>query len=370
MIKLWTLFIPILILAYFTQKNDEMLSERGKGKDKFFTCIIILVLVLFCGLRTFYNDTGTYRMMYENAESVKDYIKDPSNTFSQGWLFGLISSLFKELGFSFQDFLMLFSFLTVTPYVLFVRKYTPHFLIGVFLMFTTSFYTFTFAAMKQCAATAVCIMALDFAIRRKWVKYFLLIALASLFHPYAIIYALVPLMMFKPFTKRTYIYIAVFIAAGFGLEFLLKTVLDITDMMGANYDAETFVGEGVNIFRVLVSFVPLALGAIFKDVLFEDSSDTDNIMFNLAMLNALIMFVGLFGTANYFARLANYFLPAQVITLPWLLYKIGEKQKDDILKVLCVAGYTGYFIYDNTIRHIFDNEFAQISFLKYISSHF
>ena len=103
--------------------------------------------------------------------------------------------------------------------------------------------------------------------------------------------------------------------------------------------------------------------------MFAHSTRTENILFNMTMLNALIMFVGLFGTANYFARLANYFLPAQVIVLPWMLRKIGGKGRQ-VLTVMCIVGYTGYFIYGNLIQSVFDSSFSKIAFWQYIRSHF
>ena len=139
--------------------------------------------------------------------------------------------------------------------------------------------------------------------------------------------------------------------------------------MGATYDMTSFVGEGVNIFRVLVCFVPLFLSALYSRKLFGQTTRTDNILFNMSMLNALIMFVGLFGTANYFARLANYFLPAQVVVLPWILKKIGGRD-GQILTLLCIIGFAGYFMYGNMVQHVFDEKFAQITLWDYIASHF
>ncbi len=363
--KLWFLFIPILILTGIAQSRTKKLVEDGKKGDRFFTFVIIIVLTLFCGLRTFYNDTVTYRLMYEILPDVNQYISSPNYTLANGWGFGLVGSFLKQIGCTFQDYLMIFALLTVPSYVLFVKRYcSNYFLLGVFLMFTTGFYSFTFAAMKQCAATAICISALPLAEKKKWIPYLLLVILGALFHPYSVVYFIVPLMMFKPFTNRTYLYITAFIIAGFALDSLLGTVLNVTDMMGASYTEEEFTGEGVNAFRVIVSFVPLAMGMFYRHTLFEDSEPGEDMMFNLAMMNALIMFVGIFGTANYFGRLANYFLPAQVAVLPWMLNKINEDDSK-ILKPLCVVGYMGYFMYDNMIRHVFDQNFAQTDMIDY-----
>lgn len=369
MSKLWILLSFSLITAFFIEYRDNSLNRKNGGYDRLFTFMLILLLGTFCGLRTWYNDTVTYLQIFNGATSVSEFFSSGEIDIAHGWGFQFLTCLIKDLGFSSQDYLMLYAFLTVIPYVLFVRKYCPHFTFGVFLMFTTGFYTFSFAAMRQCMATGICLLAVTAAIERKWLRYILLIGLAVLFHPYSIIYLFVPLLIFKPWTWRTYFYVILFTLLGFGLESVLGTILDVTDMLGASYDETSFVGEGVNIFRVLVSFVPFILSIPYKNTLFRDTGRAENLMFNLAMVHALLMFVGLFGTANYFARLANYFLPAVIIVLPWMLNKVYYRHRF-FLKTSCVAGYLGYFYYGNAIQHSFDASFSQISLFSYISSHF
>ncbi len=366
--------LPILIfsicIAYVIEIRDRQLSiTKNKDHERLFTFLLIVVLAVFCGLRTWYNDTVTYIQMYEQAPYVDDFWDSSDAVLADGYGFGLLNSIIKTIGFSVQDYIMLYAFLTIIPYVLFVKKYCPKFMFGIFLMFTTGMYTFAFASIKQCMATGLCLLAVMAILDKKWIRYGILVALAFLFHPYSIVYILVPLMLFKPWSKWTYIYAIIFIIIGFMLEYLLGTILDITDLLGADYNEYSFVGEGVNIFRVIVSFVPLILSVFYKPMLFRDSTKNEDLMFNLAMLNALIMFVGLFGTANYFARLANYFLPAQVVVLPWMLNKIYYKHRP-FLKIFCITGYTGYFIFENYFRHNFDNQFSKINLWDYISSHF
>lgn len=370
MTKLWILLAVSLTMAWLTNYRDRHgLHRANNDREYLITWLLIVVLGFFCGLRIWGNDTGTYIMMYNQVPLWEDFEMNERYDFAAGIGFSALTSILKTIGFSSQDYLMFYAFATVIPYVLFVRRYSENFVFGVFLMFATGFYTFSLAAIKQCMATGLCLWALNFALDRKWLRFSLLIAAAMLFHPYAIVYAVVPLMMFRPFTRYTFIYVGVFVAVGFYLETLLGTVLDITDMMGAEYTAEEFLGEGVNLFRVAVCFVPLVLGAIYHRSLFENATKTDHLMFNLAMLNALIMFVGLFGTANYFARLANYFLPAQVIVLPWILSRVHRHDRG-WMTAACVAGYTGYFYYENAIIRPFDSGYAHMSLWEYLSDLF
>ena len=84
------------------------------------------------------------------------------------------------------------------------------------------------------------------------------------------------------------------------------------------------------------------------------------------MLNGAIKFVGLFGTANYFARLANYFLIFQSLSLPWMLKKIGGRD-GKILTILMVLGFAAYFYYANVIAIPFDQDFARLSLSEYLA---
>ena len=85
------------------------------------------------------------------------------------------------------------------------------------------------------------------------------------------------------------------------------------------------------------------------------------------MLNAEIMFVALFGTANYFARLANYFLPFQALAIPWLLRQLRYKERQKIT-MLAVIGYLLFFVYSHGISESFDIYYRRVEFWTYIKS--
>ena len=206
MTKLWILLAVSLPLARIIDRRDNNLRRRNIDRqERLITWILILVLGFFCGLRIWGNDTVTYLMMYDQLPLVSEYVSSGGYTFSGGYGFGFVASLLKTLGFSEQDYLMFFAFATAIPYVLFVRNYSKSMVFGVFLMFTTGFYTFSMAAIKQCMATGLCLMAVSCALDGKWIRYGLWIFAAVLFHPYALVYLLVPFLMFKPWGIRSFL---------------------------------------------------------------------------------------------------------------------------------------------------------------------
>ena len=194
----------------------------------------------------------------------------------------------------------------------------------------------------------------------------LCVLIAAGIHPYALMYLLVQLMTFRPWSRRTYLLLGLALLGGFLPRPLIGTLVDITTMMGEEYTVESFTQSGVNVFRVLVCNVPLVLSFLYRKKLFRDSTQAEDLIVNLTMLNGAIMFVGLFGTANYFGRLANYFLIFQSLSLPWMLKKIGGRD-GQILKVLLILGYVAYFWYANVINIPFDQDFARLTIRAYLA---
>ena len=318
------LVILMLITAALAWCADHVtmgpMNHAQRHRLVFCTLLIIILLAGFAGLRTQCNDTEAYRHAYELITEGSWKMTDKS--VGANPLFNWINYQLKICGVSTQ--------------------------------------------FKQAAAVGIAVITVTFALKRKWGFFIAGILIASLIHPYSLMYLLVPFMEFRPWTKRTYWMLAFSLAAGFLLRPLLGMVVNITTLLGEEYTISEFTGEGVNIFRVLVCNVPLVLSYIYRKKLFADSSETENLMVNLTMLNGAIMFVGLFGTANYFARLANYFLIFQSLSLPWMLKKIGGRD-GRILKILMVAGYLVYFCYENAINRPFDQDFARLSLSEYLN---
>lgn len=338
-------------------------NPKRRHRLIFCTLLIIILLAGFAGLRTHCNDTGAYRHGYELITESSWDATDKS--VGANPLFNWINYQLKMRGVSTQNFLMFWAFLTVSCYIIFVHGYSANYWLTIFLLFTTGCYTFAFAGIKQAAAIGIAVIAVMLALKKKWVPFVACVLAAALIHPYALMYLLVPFMEFRPWSKRTYWMLVIFLAAGFLLRPLIGTVVSITTLLGEEYTVSSFTGEGVNIFRVLVCNVPLVLSYIYRKKLFSDSSKAENLMVNLTMLNGAIMFVGLFGTANYFARLANYFLIFQSLALPWILKKIGGKD-GEILTVLMVLGFIAYFYYANVLAIPFDQDFARLNLSEYL----
>lgn len=364
-IKLIVLSVLMAWLIQYTYVGTPN-SLGTKSAHRIFGFILFAMMALFIGLRTHYNDTSTYRAGYAALQRFPEFWDGFQTKIGENPGFHITSGLLKTFGVSTQGFVLFFSAVTIGLFLLFLRWFSCNFTLTVFLFFMTGMYMLSAAAIKQNMAVAICLLALPFALRRKWVPFVLLIGFAATFHPYALMYLAVPLLTFKPWHGKTYLLLIGFVCAGFALESLLGSIIDITAMLGDEYSVESLQGEGINVFRVLVCNVPTFLTFVYQKELFYDSKPRDNLMINLCMINGAIMFVGLFGTANYFGRLANYFTIFQAIALPWIVSKLRDPKTRRLLTYAMVSCYAMYFLYSNTINGSFDMEFNRITLREYL----
>ena len=366
---MWELIpvVAICLTAAFFSDRFSRKDERLNGyayKEKFIWIIAIVASAIFAGLRTGYNDTGTYLETYDILTNSNFDFSDIKWNFGSNFGYNVVTITLKSLGFSNNGYLMVFAIVTYGIYIWFIHKYSTDFLMSMFL-FICLVFTFPLAAIKQCVAVAFCLVAVDKAINKKWFWFIFWILIAESFHAYAIMYLIVPLMMFVPWRdKRTITWIAIFFAAGIFLRPFLGPLLESTESLGKGYTVEEFSGVGVNPFRLLVSLVPLVMSFILRKQIndpYYEMNESDSLCMNLSFLNGEIMFIALFGTANYFARLANYFYIFPVIALPRLFNMVKPKWRIP-MKVAALGCYTYYMYYGNMYSgwDIFDNEYSRI----------
>lgn len=370
MSKLIPVFIFTMIMSWLSDRvscfevNDN--SEREYiNRDRIVYKLIIIVLSIFCGLRLSYNDTGAYRAAYVEMRTSLSQLMRLS--LGDNPLFHFSNYIMKTLGFSVQTFLMVYAVITIGIYIWFIRKYSRNFVLSIFLFFALGVYTFTFAAIKQTVAVAFCLLATDRAIEKKWIQFVIWIIIASLFHPYALVYLIVPLLTFAPWSKKTYYLLGGTLFICIFMQRLMGTVISITAMIGEEYSENLlFGGTSVNIFRLAVVWTPVLLTFLAKDTFKKSQDRSENIIINLMMINALIMLMARFGTALFWARLANYFLIFQTMGIPFILRTVTKNSRK-LFVLMIIICYFAYFYYaDGVMFGGFDYNYSAMPFSEYL----
>lgn len=367
MIKLWTVFAVSLLLAYMSDKNIlTVRTRKGRTVDPALIAMCI-IMSLFCGLRTSYNDTGTYISGFEYAPSPGDYLASKPNLLGNPAYY-LLQSVFKYwISDNANLFLLCIAFFTVSIMLVSVRRYSHNFAFSTVMMFSLGLYISNFAAVKQCIAISIVLLAIPDLLRHKYLKYVIVVLISSLFHAYSLMLLVLPLFINKPWTKITYITIFAFGIIIFTFETSISSFLELADSLGKEISEEAVFGtQGINFFRLAVFSIPVLVSFLFRDRLMVTQASSHMYLYiNMAILSFLVMALGIFNAANLFGRSANYFQVGAVISLPWMIDKVFEKRTARFILGVAVCCYLFFFWYGN---RDFDSIYASITILELLKS--
>ena len=320
------IFLMYLSQVYYPVSDLPEGSQIGKRhfmlrRADIFMIAAIAWMTCFSFLRTGYNDTMTYRIHFMESETVADY-------FASGglleWAGNPLSELYRDfirdLTTDYHIYFFFPAFFSSFAAVKLFKKYSVNPAVSLLIFFSIGTYVMYIAALKQCFAMFFLILALPYAIDKKYIRFYLLVFVAMLFHTHAFIFAIVPLLFGKPWGKATvgFLIAALFAMATYNVT--LGAFMEYAQSLGAMVaEIEVFDNNSINVLRVIVYWVPALIALFFRKRLFSDSTRTENLFVNMSLISAFILMIGLVQAANLFARMGAYFEIAAAISLPWMI---------------------------------------------------
>lgn len=371
MLKLLLLCLGATVLLSLSQKNNPIQRSYWGGSRHYFRdpADIYLVIAIFwmagfAFLRTNYNDTTAYINGFRGAQTL-------SEGFASGeyydWIENPLSSFYRDLMRSvtsnYHVYFMLPALLHSAALVKLCKRYSVNPGMSLLIYFSLGTYAMLFlAAFKQSMAMAIILLALPYAEEKKYIKYSLLVLVAMLFHFYAIVYLVVPLLFGKPWGKTTWILLAATTFTLATYDSTLGAVMQNVEEMGGDIAAEElFDGNSINALRVAVYWVPAVLALVFRKHVNYNSTRMDNLFVNLAVLCACVLSIGLAEGANLYARMAGYFEIALAIALPYIIRKTFTKESGSFISAMATVLFLGYFCFEFTNSKNFAAEYRAIT---------
>lgn len=372
MFKLLAVFVAALILAYISEKNTEAITTSGQRYsvwNDWAYILLVIILVLFTGLRTNYNDTQNYMRMFTQSKGVITFVSDPNNLNPlANPLFYFILNVFREVTGNAQVVIFLFALFCQICFIRFIKLHSSSFLFGMFLYFTLGTFTLSMAAIKQVVAMSILTLAISALEKKKLLKFYLIVLIAMLFHTYAIAFAVLPLFIRRPWKLFTYVFAFALVVLMMNFQDVITTFLEQADEMGKSIaDYEVFDDSSINIFRIAVYAVPPLISLIFQKWIFSNSSATNHILVHLSIISLAFMIMGTQSGANMFGRMANYFELGIICSLPWMLKQTFEEKSYRLVSAVAILGFLGFFVYGNAIHSSFDQGYQATSILSLLS---
>lgn len=379
--KLILLYFGTIILAWMSQryypvKEDAIENERHFMHDKtdIFCVAIIVWLTLFNGLKTYFNDTGNYVMYFrDSATTLSEHFATSNETgFADNPLYYITQLFCKRLIDNYHVwFLIVASFNTVVV-IKFLKRYSVNFPMTIMIYHAIGTYLMYVAAMKQCIAIGVLLIAVPYLLQHKWIRYYLLVILAILFHTHAFLFLVVPLFLTKPWNKLTYMCIATVVFAMLTYDLTLGAFMEYAQSIGANVaEIEVFDNYTISPLRAAVYAIIPLITFVFKKRLLLNTNETTNLFVNWSILSCLILSIGLVNGANLFARMTGYFELGIALVLPWLLHRLFDVKSRMLINVIALLCFTAYFVLDlKYAKGFIESSYISITLFDFIKTLF
>lgn len=368
MTKLLLLLAVSLVLAYISEQNTKAITASGQRYSVWSDwayLLLVVVLTLFAGLRTSYNDTGNYIYGYKLAPGFGDWISDPENLNPfKNPLFYYFQSVLKTVTDDPQWLIFISAAISQCCFIRFFKRYSEHFTFSIFIYFTLGTFVFTLAAIKQVLGMALVTLAFPYLKKKKWLPYYLIVFAAMLVHTYAIAFAVLPFFRSRPWSAFTFLFVAATVVLMINFEEAITAFMEQANDLGKTLaDYEVFDDHTINLFRLAVYVVPPLISLAFRKWVLHDSSRMDHILIHMSIISLAFMSMGTQAGANMFARMGNYFELGTICILPKMLKKTFDKNSYQLVTAIACVCFLGFFVYANSIKSDFDVEYQTISIL-------
>lgn len=281
------IYLIVLILLLFLSFRYDI-QEKTLYFD-FWYRFVLIVFILIAGLRwrlgvdtPNYLEFFYYRYPTLGKFSFTDYGigKDP--------FYVLINSVVKTFGGRFFIVQLIQASIVNILIFKYIKKHSRYFFTCVLLYFATSYFTLNMEIMRASISVVICLFAYDYMLDKKWLKVYLLLCLALMFHMQTIVMFVLPIFLFLRLNKFGIAIIfgaflfAIYVNKVFG-DYLM--MLDVVSEVGAEkaehyLNSDKFGDQTKNLKFMAVMYFPYIIYSI-ASLLYLKKYDKENPLLRL-----------------------------------------------------------------------------------------
>ena len=247
---------------------------------------------------------------------------------------------------------VLTAFITVSLYVITIKKYCNLFQMGILLFVFIGSWHGSFNAMRQYLAAAVIFAGHRFIYEKKILKYLLVVVLACCFHITALVMLPIYFLVNKKVSlKSICVIVGMVLLIRYSYDYLFAIMSFIKESDQTQY---AYMLRDVNSTRIVVAFAPLLVALLAKDTKEIQNPETQFYMM-LLIVNAGFIF-GTSGSA-YLARIGIYTECFGTLALPRLMNCFKRDSKKLAILIILVL-YFIFWFYELHARGLFDFQWS------------
>lgn len=350
------ILVIVTFLSYLSQKRTLSYEMSNTQKDwrkhiDIYMLFLIIFLILFAGLRTSYNDTGTYISGFNMSENIFEFLNNPDNLhLTANPLFYGFQALVRTFTNNANVFFIVLAMFIQTRLIVFIKRNVEadNFAMTMFLYCCLGCLTLSISAQKQILAMAILTFAIEFLIEKKYLRFCLIVFISGLIHTYAWLFIILPIINTKLWNWQIYILLMFTIIIMYTFQNSINSFLEVADMIGKNIPIEEVLSSSsMNVYRVLVYGIVPILSFFFKKELQNGLDKTNIIFIHMTIINFLFMLLGMINGANMFGRAGRYFEFGYICVLPIIIKVLFNKQSAKIVLSFTIVLFIVFFLYDN-----------------------
>lgn len=314
--------------------------EYVRKPTVYFAVLIGILLILVAGLRwRVGTDYGGYMANYEGyAKNIWKALigyKEPGIC--------VVANIGKLIYDDYATYIFLCSVFTIGAFVMQIYKYSKMYPVCIMLFLFIGTWHGSFNGVRQYLAAAVLILGHRFIIDKKFVKYALIVFIASLFHTSALVMILPYFLLNRKISFKNMLIIVI---GTIIIRYSYDFVFDLVGLYkGHEVSMSSYTTNSVNILRIGVAYAPLLVFLVFGDK--KDLSKEETFYINGIILNAFAMFATM--NSTYLARAGIYTEIFPVIGYGYLLGRIKDNRLRNIIVAVVLILFAAYWWYSISI---------------------
>ena len=351
----WLLLIWIFaagVVLYRMPKKRELVCGRIQERWYWLSAVLlVLPYVLWAGYRSGGADTSAYAMMFHRTSS--SLLDIPKTLFSdtKDPGFTALVILAKAFGISdYQHFFLLIAAFQAVCMIYTFRRYSPNFWLSIFLfVISTDYLSWMHNGMRQFIAVCMTFAAFDLMVRRKYIRFTLIVLLAMQIHASAIIMLpLAYIMQGQALNRKTMLTI---FGAALCVPFIDRFTPILENLMADTQYSDVMTNEiwtaddGTNVIRVIVYSAPALVVFFGRRYVVNSTDPAINQCINASILTMAVYLVSMVTSGIYVGRLPIYTTLHGYMVLPWVIDQVFERSSARLVKLMVVVCYLGFFYY-------------------------
>jgi len=356
----------VLRMRYYTSENSTQAAAFSRSSSNCSTNNFAELLLLICFFSMWFimtnramtvgADTNDYYNGFIRVQSLRwnriiDFsVKNVLYNFERGYV--IFSKAFTMFSTSYTAFLGLVSFVMLAPLYFVIRKYSPYPYLSVILFITLGFFHFDMTGIRQGMAVSLTFIAYYTLDCKKYVKFILLVLLASTIHTSSIIF-LSAIFLRKVKINR----FKILLFYGTALLVYIYRIPIYSQAIIIMDEGKKFASNtGAYTLYLVVLLAITAAFFLYKQTIKSSNQNLD-LIYTLCAISVLLM---TFNTVSWWAlRLTLYYYIYMILLIPYVIKSI-ENERIRFVAIVVVTAFILTYYFTSGYKYLNTGDFKFI----------